>query len=161
MIIENDSKISKSYKKNTLNSNSESNSKSKDSNLYNNKTNYNNIYKTIVNNKENKVNDEHKNKKFIKTGINNNIKSKDNSLRNSQYHITLNSNSKKLLSKKHFNLINKNVINNIKKINKFQFNKLLNLYSIDIENTPKNSQKDKNSKGSENNNILSDDLSIN
>ena len=35
MIIENDSKISKSYKKNTLNSNSESNSKSKDSNLYN------------------------------------------------------------------------------------------------------------------------------
>ena len=147
MIIENDSKISKSYKKNTLNSNSESNSKSKDSNLYNNKTNYNNIYKTIVNNKENKVNDEHKNKKFIKTGINNNIKSKDNSLRNSQYHITLNSNSKKLLSKKHFNLINKNVINNIKKINKFQFNKLLNLYSMDMETTTKNSQKEKNTKG--------------
>ena len=147
MIIENDSKISKSYKKNNLNSNSESNSKTKDSNLYNNKTNYINIYKTIVNNKENKINNEHKNKKFIKISINNNIHSKDNSLRNSQYHIALNSNSKKVLSKKQFNLINKNVINNIKKINKFQFNKLLNLYSMDIETSPNNSQKEKSTKG--------------
>ena len=147
MIIENDSKNYKSYKNNTINSYSESNSKSKDSNLYSNNTNYINIYKTIVNTKENKAIDEYKNKKFKKINIKNNIKAKENSLRNSQYYIALNSNSKKALSKKQFNLINKNVINNIKKINKFQFNKLLNLYSMDIETTPKISEKEKNTKG--------------
>ena len=147
MIIENGSKNSKSCKNNNLNSNSESNSKSKDKNLYTNKTNYINIYKTLVNNTENKINDGQKNKKFKKISTNNNIKSKDNSLRNSQYQIALNSNSKQILSNKKFNLINKNVINNIKKINKFQFNKLLNLYSMDIEITPKNAIKEKLTKG--------------
>jgi len=71
MIVENGSKNSKSYKNNNLNSNSESNSKSKDKNLYTNKTNYINIYKTLVNNTENKINDEHKNKKFKKISTNN------------------------------------------------------------------------------------------
>ena len=143
MIIENDSK---NYKNNTLNSNSESYCKSKDSNIFSSKTNYINIFKTLDNNKENKLNNENKNKNFKKISINNKIKSNNNSLRNSQYHISLNSNSKKVLSKKQFNLINKNVINNIKKINKFQFNKLLNVYSLEIEKTPKNLQKDKKEK---------------
>jgi hypothetical protein len=104
--------------------------------------------------KENKIKKEYKSKyikkskQYIKINANmNNVnKLKDKAMNNNKNYCTIETNSKdKLipLSMKQLNLINKNVINNIKKINKFQNSKIINPHSIEIEENKKKTKKEK------------------
>ena len=136
---------------------STSNSIEKDKHFHTNRIYYLNTYKNIVISKENMIKKQcktkniQKSKKYrkINMNINNANKLKDKTMNINKNYCTIETNSKdniKPLSMKQFNLINKNVINNIKKTNKFQYNKLINPYSIEIEPNPKNIKKEKKAK---------------
>ena len=152
-IISYGKKNESSVKKDIQNCYSTSNSIEKDNHFHSNRANYLNTYKNLVINKDNKKNDyKNKNikktKKYIKINVNMNNanKLKDKTLNTNKNYYTIENNSKdkvKPLSMKQFNLINKNIINNIKKINKFQYSKLINPHSIEIESNQKISKKEK------------------
>ena len=136
---------------------STSNSIERGKHFHTNRLNYLSIYKNLVINKENKIKKQcktkniKKTKKFIKINmnINNANKLKDKIMNANKNYCTIETNSKdkiKPLSMKQFNLINKNVINNMKKINKCQYSKLINPHSIEIEANPKNEKKEKRAK---------------
>jgi len=143
-----------SIKKGGQNYYSTSNSIEKDKHFHTNRVYYLNINKNLVINKENKIKKEYKTKNVLKTkryikinvNMNNAHKLKDKTMNINKNYYTIENISKdkiKPLSMKKFNLINKNVINNIKKINKFQCNKLINPHSIELEPNPKNLKNEK------------------
>ena len=155
-----------SVKKDIQNCYSTSNSIEKDKRFHTNRINYLNIYKNLVISKENKIKKECKSKNIkkkskqyirINVNMNNTNKIKDKAMNINKNYCTIETNSKdKLmpLSMKQLNLINKNVINNIKKINKFQYSKLINPHSIEIEANQKIIKKEKRAKRSNKNSII-------
>ena len=152
----NESSVKKG-KKGVQNYYSTSNSIEKDKLSHTNRIYYLNTYKNIMINKENIIKKEYKSKNMIKSkkykkinvNMNNANKLKDKTMNINKKYCTMETNSKdniKPLSMKQFNLINKNIINNIKKISKFQYNKLINPHSIEIEPNSKNIKKEKKTK---------------